>query len=63
MAEDTSLDRNEALGMLRTMAEMQDAHNVHVHPEWRTQGYEYYRAVWVECAEMLEKSGAVKTPK
>lgn len=43
--------------MLRTMAELQDLHNCHVHPEWRTQGYEYYRAIWVECAELLDHFG------
>lgn len=43
--------------MLRTMAEMQDLHNCHVHPDWRTQGYEYYRAIWVECAELLDHFG------
>lgn len=43
--------------MLRTMAEMQDAHNTVVHPQWRSQGYEYYRAMWVECAEMLDHFG------
>ena len=51
-----SLD-SRAAGMLRTMSEMQDAHNCHVHPEWRTQGYEYYRAIWVECAELLDHFG------
>ena len=51
-----SLD-SQAAGMLRTMAEMQDAHNCHVHPEWRTQGYDYYRAIWVECAELLDHFG------
>ncbi len=43
--------------MLETMARMQDEHNCQVHPEWRTQGYEYYRAIWVECAEMLDHYG------
>lgn len=43
--------------MVQTMARMQDSHNAHVHPQWRTQGYEYYRAVWVECAEMLDHFG------
>ena len=43
--------------MLATMARMQDAHNTQVHPEWRTQGYAYYRAIWVECAEMLDHYG------
>lgn len=44
-------------GMLRTMATMQDEHNCHVHPQWRTQDYEYYRAIWVECAELLDHFG------
>ena len=43
--------------MLNTMATMQDAHNKQVHPDWRNSGYEYYRAVWVECAEMLDHFG------
>lgn len=51
-----SLD-HRAAEMLRTMAEMQDAHNFHVHPEWRSQGFDYYRAIWVECAELLDHFG------
>ncbi|MDP6374946.1 MAG: dUTP diphosphatase [Pseudomonadales bacterium] len=43
--------------MLDTMATMQDAFNTLIHPQWRTQGYEYYRAIWVECAEMLDHFG------
>ena len=47
----------QAVQMLQTMAQMQEAHNIHVHPDWRTNGYEYYRAIWVECAEMLDHYG------
>lgn len=43
--------------MLATMARMQEDHNRQVHPDWRTQGYAYYRAVWVECAELLDHYG------
>lgn len=43
--------------MLRTMARMQETHNQLVHPDWQTQGYEYYRAIWVECAELLDHFG------
>ena len=43
--------------MLQTMARMQDEHNTLVHAQWRTQGYAYYRAIWVECAEMLDHFG------
>ncbi|RMF00281.1 MAG: dUTP diphosphatase [Alphaproteobacteria bacterium] len=39
------------------MAEMQEGHNRQVHPDWRSQGYEYYRAIWVECAELLDHYG------
>ena len=48
---------SRAAGMLRTMAEMQEAHNRQVHPDWPSQGYEYYRAIWVECAELLDHFG------
>ena len=43
--------------MLQTMAQMQDEHNTLVHAQWRTQDYAYYRAIWVECAEMLDHFG------
>ena len=43
--------------MLATMARMQDDHNRQVHPQWRHQGYPYYRAIWVECAELLDHFG------
>jgi len=51
------MDRADAWAMVETMARMQEAHNAQVHPEWRHQGYEYYRAVWVECAELLDHFG------
>ena len=39
------------------MARMQAVHNDEVHLDWRNQGFEYYRAVWVECAELLDHFG------
>ena len=48
---------SRAISMLQTMATMQDEHNTQVHPQWRLQRYEYYRAIWVECAEMLDHFG------
>ena len=42
---------------LRSMAAMQRRHNEQIHPEWTEQGHEYYRAVWVECAELLDHYG------
>lgn len=51
------MEKARALAMIETMARMQDSHNRQVHPEWLDQGYEYYRAVWVECAELLDHFG------
>lgn len=42
---------------LATMTAMQRRHNLRVHPEWTRQGHAYYRAVWVECAELLDHYG------
>ena len=40
-----------------TMLELQDAMNRKVNPDWRDAGYPWYRAIWTECAEMLEHYG------
>src|SRR4029077_14730270 len=42
---------------LEAMAELQDSLNRNVHAAWRTQGHQYYRAIWVECAELLDHFG------
>lgn len=47
----------DVLAMVETMARMQEAHNLQVHPQWRTQGYRYYRAIWMECAELIDHFG------
>ena len=39
------------------MLSLQDKMNTKVHPEWRTQDYEWYRAVWTECAELMDHFG------
>ena len=39
------------------MLEMQDAMNSRVNPDWRQAGNEWYRAIWTECAEMLDHYG------
>ena len=51
------MQSDDAISMLMTMASMQEEHNSQVHPQWKEQGYEYYRAIWVECAEMLDHFG------
>lgn len=42
---------------LVVMLEMQNAMNTKVHEQWFNQGFEWYRAIWVECAEMLDHYG------
>jgi dimeric dUTPase (all-alpha-NTP-PPase superfamily) len=42
---------------LLEMLTMQDAINTQVNEHWRTQKFEWYRAVWVECAELLDHYG------
>jgi dimeric dUTPase (all-alpha-NTP-PPase superfamily) len=45
------------LQKLVVMLEMQNAMNTKVHEQWFSQGFEWYRAIWVECAEMLDHYG------
>ena len=40
-----------------TMLELQDAMNAKVNPDWRDAAYPWYRAIWTECAEMLDHYG------
>jgi len=40
-----------------TMLELQDSMNTKVHPDWRAQKFEFYRAIWVECAELMDHYG------
>jgi len=51
------MDHARAWAMVETMAGMQESYNREVHPDWRGQGYPFYRAVWVECAELLDHFG------
>lgn len=42
---------------LLIMLDMQDAMNARVNPDWRRAGNAWYRAIWTECAEMLDHYG------
>lgn len=46
-----------AQNQIKQMLTMQDAMNSRVSDTWRDNGYEWYRAIWVECAEMLDHHG------
>ena len=42
---------------LRGMAALQERYNTVIHPQWREQGYAFHRAVWIECAELMDHYG------
>ena len=42
---------------LLVMLDMQDAMNARVNPDWRQANNAWYRAIWTECAEMLDHYG------
>jgi dimeric dUTPase (all-alpha-NTP-PPase superfamily) len=42
---------------LLVMLEMQDAMNSRVNDNWKQAGNAWYRAIWTECAEMLDHYG------
>ena len=42
---------------LEIMLDMQEAMNSRVNADWREAKNEWYRAIWTECAEMLEHYG------
>ncbi|GAB3314166.1 dUTP diphosphatase [Haliea atlantica] len=42
---------------LTTMLDMQHRMNTRIHPDWISQDFAWYRALWVECGELLEHYG------
>lgn len=42
---------------LQTMLQMQDRMNTRVHPQWIEQDFAWHRAIWVECAELVDHYG------
>ncbi|WP_233710217.1 dUTP diphosphatase [Pseudomaricurvus albidus] len=42
---------------LLTMLELQDSMNTKVNADWRSQNFEWYRAIWIECGELLDHYG------
>lgn len=45
------------LQQLTMMLEMQDRMNRRIHPDWITQRFAWYRALWIECGELIEHYG------
>lgn len=42
---------------LVNMLTMQDSMNTRVHEQWAEQDFEWYRAAWIECGELIEHYG------
>lgn len=42
---------------LKIMLELQDSMNTKVNAHWRSQHYAWYRAIWIECGELLDHYG------
>ena len=42
---------------IKEMLDLQNKINEKVHPHWREQNFEWYRAIWIECAELLDHYG------
>jgi hypothetical protein len=42
---------------LITMLDMQHRMNTRVHSDWRQQQFAWYRAVWIECGELMDHYG------
>ena len=42
---------------LTTMVRLQREHNERVHAKWHEQDYPFCRAIWIECAELLDHYG------
>ena len=41
----------------QAMLEMQDAMNRRVHDDWIERDFEWYRALWIECGELIDHYG------
>ena len=50
-------ENSAAQNQIKQMLTMQNAMNSRVSETWQENGYEWYRAIWVECAEMLDHHG------
>jgi dimeric dUTPase (all-alpha-NTP-PPase superfamily) len=57
MSENLTTAISIAEKQIGQMLTMQDAMNSRVSATWRVNNYEWYRAIWVECAEMLDHHG------
>ena len=52
-----SVSTEQVRSWLLAMVELQKHHNELVHPQWDQQNFPFNRAIWVECAELLDHFG------
>ena len=45
------------INKIEHMLKMQDEMNTVVHPDWKNQNFDWCRAAWIECAELMEHIG------
>lgn len=50
-------DPDIATKQISAMLHLQDSMNQKVHPDWINQSFEWYRAIWTECAELMDHCG------
>lgn len=48
---------NKLHAQLKVMLTLQNNMNLKVHPQWQQQGYDWYRAMWIECGELMDHQG------
>lgn len=48
---------SELTKQLQVMLKLQDEMNSKVHPAWREQNFAWFRALWIECGELIDHYG------
>ena len=52
-----TMQKETQIQQVTTMLDMQNAMNSKVHSDWFDKNFEWYRAIWIECGEMLDHYG------
>lgn len=51
------LTREPEVKLIRQMLQMQVSINQKIHTNWREKQFPWYRAIWTECAELMDHQG------
>jgi dimeric dUTPase (all-alpha-NTP-PPase superfamily) len=57
MPEVRTQDTHAMQQQFQTMLAMQDAMNRRVHDDWQQRNFAWYRALWIECGELIDHYG------